>query len=49
MKRPAWCSGMLPFTQSATTLVVAEVFKVMDGESTSTQAVMANMPAKAWD
>jgi hypothetical protein len=41
--------GMFPFTQGDNTLVVAELFKVMDDKIMMIQAVMAYMPAKAWD
>jgi hypothetical protein len=41
--------GMLPFSQSSTALVVGEAFKMIDGKIMMIQAVMANMPAKAWD
>jgi hypothetical protein len=41
--------GMLPFTQSDTSLVVGELFKVIDAKIMMIQAVMANMPAKAWN
>jgi hypothetical protein len=41
--------GMFPFTQSATSLVVGEAFKIIDGKFMMIQAVMANQPAKAWD
>jgi len=41
--------GMLPFTQSDTSLVVGELFKVIEGKIMMIQAVMANMPAKAWN
>ena len=41
--------GMFPFTQGDNTLVVAELFKVMDDQIMMIQAVMAYMPAKAWD
>lgn len=40
--------GNFPFTQSDTTLVVGEAFKVMDNKLMMIQAVMANIPAKAW-
>ena len=40
--------GMLPFSQSDTALVVGEAFKVIDKKIMMIQAVMANMPAKAW-
>lgn len=41
--------GMFPFTQADPTLVVGEAFKIIDGKIMMIQAVMANMPAKAWD
>lgn len=41
--------GMLPFSQSANSLVVGEAFKIFNGKIMMIQAVMANMPAKAWD
>jgi hypothetical protein len=41
--------GMFPFTHDPETLVVGELFKVIDGKIMMIQAVMANMPAKAWD
>jgi hypothetical protein len=41
--------GQFPFTQSATTLVVGEAFKIIDGKIMMIQAVMANQPAKVWD
>ena len=41
--------GMFPFTQSANTLVVGEAFKMLGGKIMMIQAVMANMPAKAWE
>ncbi len=41
--------GMLPFNQSARALVVGEAFKMLDGKIMMIQAVMARMPAKAWD
>jgi len=41
--------GMYPFTPSATTLVVGEAFKLIDGKIVMIQAVMANQPARAWD
>lgn len=40
--------GMYPFTQSPTTLVVGEAFKMIEGKFMMIQAVMANMPADAW-
>lgn len=43
----AW--GMLPFSQTASALVVGEAFKMIDGKIMMIQAVMARMPAKAWD
>ena len=41
--------GMLPFSQASTALVVGEAFKIFGGKIMMIQAVMANMPAKAWD
>jgi hypothetical protein len=41
--------GMFPFYQSASTLVVGEAFKMLGGKFMMIQAIMANMPAKAWD
>ena len=41
--------GMYPFEQSATSLVVGEAFKIVEGKIMMIQAVMASMPAKAWD
>jgi hypothetical protein len=41
--------GMFPFTQSATSLVVGEAFKIVGGKIMMIQAVMANQPAKVWD
>jgi hypothetical protein len=41
--------GMFPFSQSDNTLVVAELFKVMDEKIMMIQAVMAYMPSKGWD
>jgi hypothetical protein len=41
--------GMFPFQQSASALVVGEAFKIVGGKITMIQAVMANMPTKAWD
>lgn len=43
----AW--GMFPFAMTASSLVVGEAFKVVDGKIMMIRAVMANMPAKAWD
>jgi hypothetical protein len=43
----AW--GMFPFAMTADSLVVGEAFKVVDGKIMMIRAVMANMPAKAWD
>jgi hypothetical protein len=40
---------MFPFTQASTSLVVGEAFKIFGGKIMMIQAVMANMPAKAWD
>jgi hypothetical protein len=41
--------GMFPFQQTATALVVGEAFKIIDGKIMMIQAVMTNMPTKAWD
>lgn len=41
--------GMFPFYQTDTTLVVGEAFKMMGGKIMMIQAIMADMPAKAWD
>ncbi len=41
--------GMLPFFQTNRSLVVGEAFKMFDGKIKMIQAVMAYMPAKAWD
>lgn len=41
--------GMLPFSQSNRALVVGEAFKIIGGKIMMIQAVMANMPSKAWD
>jgi hypothetical protein len=41
--------GMFPFMQSANALVVGEAFKMIDGKFMMIQAIMANIPAKAWD
>ena len=41
--------GMFPFSQSTSALVVGEAFKLLDGKIMMIQAVMANMPAKAWE
>lgn len=41
--------GMLPFSQTDTSLVVGEAFKMFDGKIKMIQAVMCAMPAKAWD
>jgi hypothetical protein len=40
--------GMFPFTQSDSSLVVGEAFKVMDKKLMMIQAVMATIPAKTW-
>jgi hypothetical protein len=40
--------GMFPFTQAATSLVVGELFKVMDSKIMMIQAVMASIPTTAW-
>jgi hypothetical protein len=41
--------GMYPFTQADTGLVVGEAFKIIEGKFMVIQAVMANMPSRAWD
>jgi hypothetical protein len=41
--------GMFPFEQTDPSLVVGEAFKLMDGKIMMIQAIMANMPSKAWD
>lgn len=41
--------GMFPFQQSASALVVGEAFKIFDGKIMMIQAVMTNMPTRAWD
>jgi hypothetical protein len=41
--------GMFPFTQSDPTLVVGEAFKMVEGKIMMIQAIMANMPSKAWN
>lgn len=41
--------GMFPFSQSASALVVGEAFKMQENKITMVQAIMTNMPAKAWD
>lgn len=41
--------GMFPFEMTATALVVGEAFKMINGKITTIQAVMANMPANAWN
>lgn len=41
--------GMYPFTQAQSGLVVGEAFKLIDGKIMMIQAVMANIPTKAWD
>jgi hypothetical protein len=43
----AW--GMFPFSMSASSLVAGEAFEVEGGKIMMIRAVMANMPAKAWD
>jgi hypothetical protein len=40
--------GMYPFEQTASALVVGEAFKIVEGKIMMIQAVMARMPAKAW-
>ncbi|HKO94596.1 MAG TPA: hypothetical protein VJU61_25755 [Polyangiaceae bacterium] len=40
--------GMYPFEQDASALVVGEAFKIVEGKIMMIQAVMARMPAKAW-
>jgi hypothetical protein len=41
--------GMFPFEMTATALVVGEAFKMIGGKIMMIQAVMANMPANAWN
>lgn len=41
--------GLFPFARTERCLVVGEAFKVIDGKIMMIQAVMARMPAKAWD
>ena len=41
--------GMFPFEMTATALVVGEAFKMINGKIMMIQAVMANMPANAWN
>ena len=41
--------GMFPFEMTATSLVVGEAFKMINGKIMMIQAVMANMPATAWN
>jgi hypothetical protein len=41
--------GMFPFQQTETALVVGEAFKIIDGKIMMIQAVMTNMPTKAWN
>jgi hypothetical protein len=41
--------GMFPFEMTATALVVGEAFKMINGKIMMIQAVMADMPAKAWN
>ncbi len=41
--------GMFPFSQRNSALVVGEAFKVINGKIMMIQAVMAIMPARAWD
>jgi hypothetical protein len=46
----ATASGLSSFQlQRLTSLVVGELFKLIDGKIMMIQAVMANMPTKAWD
>ena len=40
---------MFPFMQTDNALVVGEAFKLLGGKIMMIQAVMSNMPAKAWD
>ena len=41
--------GMFPFSQAERALVVGEAFKLLGCKFMMIQAVMANMPATAWD
>ncbi len=41
--------GMFPFEMTDTALVVGEAFKMIGGKIMMIQAVMAEMPAKAWN
>ncbi len=41
--------GMFPFTMSSTALVVGEAFKMIGGKIMMIQAIMADMPADAWN
>jgi hypothetical protein len=41
--------GMFPFQQEDEALVVGEAFKMLDGKIMMIQAIMAYMPAKAWN
>ena len=41
--------GMFPFTMAANALVVGEAFKMIEGKIMMIQAVMADMPANAWN
>ncbi len=41
--------GMFPFEMTSTSLVVGEAFKMIGGKIMMIQAIMANMPADAWN
>lgn len=41
--------GLFPFQQSKTALVVGEAFKIIENKIMMIEAVMDNIPAKAWD
>jgi hypothetical protein len=41
--------GMFPFEMTDSALVVGEAFKMIGGKIMMIQAVMAQMPAKAWN
>jgi hypothetical protein len=41
--------GMFPFSMTDTSLVVGEAFKMIGGKIMMIQAVMSQMPAKAWN
>ena len=41
--------GMFPFTMQSPALVVGEAFKMFGGKIMMIQAVMADMPANAWN